>query len=120
MSYLEVKLATIADGKAIAQFDFELKRALENCLDIATPATGVREVTLKVKIKPNEDRQRAEVTYQATAKLCPDAAGTDLVIFGQKGKHYVSSARQLNLDEQGEHNVEELGAGTAEPNGGAE
>jgi hypothetical protein len=107
MNFKEISLETIADGKAIAQFNFELDRALENCRDIATDPTAQREVILKVKIKPSADRSKADINFQASSKICPDAAGTDQVFFSSKGA-YVSSARQLTLDEQGDNKVEEL------------
>lgn len=113
MSYLELELATIDDGKAVAQFNFELQRAIDNCKDVATEATTVREVILKVKIKPNAERTKGDISYQAKSKLCPDAAGSDLLVFTRAGAS-VSSARQLNLDEQGEHNVEEFDPATGE------
>ena len=117
MNYLKVELATIADGRAIAQFNYELQRALDNCKDLATTATAVREVKLSVKIKPSEDRERAELSFQATAKLCPDAPGQDLIVFGLKGEAFVSNVRQLTLDQAGETNVEEI---DAEPETGTE
>jgi hypothetical protein len=107
MNFKEIQLATIADGKAISQFNFELARALENCRDIATEPTAQREVTLRVKIKPSPDRSRAAITFQASSKICPDAPGEDQVFFSGKSA-FVSSARQLTLDEAGATNVEEI------------
>jgi hypothetical protein len=115
MNFKEVQLATIADGKAIAQFNFELGKAIENCLDLATEAGAVREVKLTVKIKPNQDRSRAEITFQAISKCAPDSAGTDQVFFSSKGA-FVSSARQLTLDEQHHENVADIE--TAQSEGG--
>ncbi|NIQ97076.1 MAG: hypothetical protein GWN87_25030 [Desulfuromonadales bacterium] len=117
MKHLELELATIADGKAIAAFNFELKRALENCLDVATSATSVREVRLVVKLKPTEDRQRASLTFQAASKIAPDAPGEDLVLFGVGGGAFVTSARQLTLDEAVADKVTELD-GEEEAGGG--
>lgn len=118
MKHLELELATIADGKAISAFNFELKRALENCLDVATSATSVREVRLVVKLKPTEDRQRASLTFQAASKIAPDAPGEDLVLFGAKGGAFVTSARQLTLDEAVAEKVTDIAGDPEEKTGG--
>lgn len=116
MNFKEIQLANIADGKAVSQFNFELNRALENCLDPNTDPTAMREVTLKVKIKPQADRARAEITFQASSKTCPDAAGTDQVIWSGKSA-YVATARQLTLDEAGAEKVSEIDEAKAAANG---
>ncbi len=118
MKHLELELATIADGKAIAAFNFELKRALENCLDPATSATSVREVRLVVKLKPTEDRTKANLTFQAASKIAPDAPGEELVLFGLKGGAFVTSARQLTLDDAVADKVTEIDGEPEEKTGG--
>jgi hypothetical protein len=104
--FKEATLQTIADGKAIEQVNFELKRVLENCTDPNTAAKVTRIVTLKIKITPSEDRKRAEIAFQAESKIAPDAAGSDQLYFGQGGV-FVSSAKQLTFDDY-EETVTEL------------
>jgi hypothetical protein len=118
MKHLEISLETIGDGKAVAAFNFELERALANCLDVATTATAIREVRLVVKLKPTEDRTRADITFQAASKIAPDAPGTDLCIFGAKGGAWVTSARQLNLPEADAGKVTEIDGDADEATGG--
>ncbi len=98
MQFHKASLETINDGKAINQFNYELKKAIENCQDVNTETGFVRVVTLKVRIKPTDDRQRAAVTFQAESKLAPDAAGTDQMIFSKEGA-FISSARQLHFED---------------------
>ena len=75
--YEVASLRNIAQGEAIAAFDFELKKAIENCMDINTEANAARTVSLKVKIKPNNDRNQAIISFQASSSLPPDAPGLD-------------------------------------------
>lgn len=72
-----VSLETLGGGPgkessaAIELFNVELQKALDNCLDDNTKATATREVTLKVKIKPDDDRESCKVEIHATSKLAP-------------------------------------------------
>lgn len=66
-----VSLATLANGVAVERFDYELNRVLENIADYNTSATAMREVTLKIKLKPNEERSFSIVDIHASSKLAP-------------------------------------------------
>jgi hypothetical protein len=85
MKYIEASLETISDGKAIQAVDYELAKVIENCKDPNTDPTGVRTVTLNIKIKPSQDRQRAEIAFQAISKLAPDAPGVDQIVIARDG-----------------------------------
>lgn len=65
----EVSLKTMDGGAVIERFDYELRRVLDNISDINTKAEQEREVTLKVKIKPNDGRDHAVVKLEVTSKL---------------------------------------------------
>lgn len=67
----QVSLDTLAAGAAVERFDYELRRVLENIADINTRADALREVSLKVKIKPNDDRSFAVIEILASSKLAP-------------------------------------------------
>ena len=66
-----VSLATLAGGAAVERFDYELQRVLENIADFNTKPDAVREVILKVKIKPDHDRAFTIAEIQASSKLAP-------------------------------------------------
>ncbi|EMS79179.1 hypothetical protein [Desulfotignum phosphitoxidans] len=66
-----VTIETMSDGAAIERANLELDRVLKNILDKNTNPTAAREVVLKIKLKPRNDRAAAEVTIQATSKLAP-------------------------------------------------
>jgi len=91
----DAKLETIAGGKVCEQFNFQLARAIENCLDPNTEAVRKRSVVLRVSIKPNHDRTQAEVEFTAEAKLVTDAAGTDSIQFSNRGTAHVRDMEQM-------------------------
>lgn len=67
----KVTIDTIANGAAIERVNLELDRVLKNILDPNTSAKVLREINLKIKIKPTEDRGAGSVEIQATSKLAP-------------------------------------------------
>ena len=62
----DVSLTTLKGGAAVELFDRELSRVLENIDDPNTEATEEREITLKLKIKPEDDR--SVTAYLLTCK----------------------------------------------------
>ena len=66
-----VSLENLGSGAATELFDLELQRVLDNISDENTKPTALREVTLKIKIKPSEDRDYGEVEISCVAKLAP-------------------------------------------------
>jgi hypothetical protein len=66
-----VSLENLGSGAATELFNLELQRVLENISDENTKPTAMREVTLKVKIKPGEDRDYGDVEISCVAKLAP-------------------------------------------------
>lgn len=66
-----VTLENLGHGAAVERFSDVLSRVLENIVDPNTSPTAVREVTMKVRIKPDKERTTAAVTYQVVGKLAP-------------------------------------------------
>lgn len=64
-------LANMAQGAVVESFNEELKRVLRNIGDVNTSAQATREITIKVKIKPDEERRIAGVTAAVASKLAP-------------------------------------------------
>jgi len=67
----KVTVDSISNGAAVERLNFELQTVLENILNANTSPIAIREINLKVKIKPSDDRSVASVTIQATSKLAP-------------------------------------------------
>jgi len=72
----EMKLETLKRGAVAEQFNEALDRVLENVVDPNTEAEAVRSVTLKVSLKPDEDRETIAIKANVTAKLASAEAIT--------------------------------------------
>ncbi len=70
---LELNVATLSQGGAVERFQDELSRVIANITDPNTPAKKTRTVTLKMTIKPNEQRNMAEVLVSTSSTVCPPA-----------------------------------------------
>lgn len=64
-----VSVATLGGGVILPRLDAELQRVASNILDPDTKATAAREITLKIKIKPDDQRDFASVEIAVGAKL---------------------------------------------------
>lgn len=69
MDYRTVTLESLGNGAAAELFAIELQKVIENINDFNTKAEAVRSITIKVLIKPNEQRDSAMVGIQVESKL---------------------------------------------------
>lgn len=91
----------IAGGAVIEALDYELQRALDNIIDPNTKAKAARTVTLQIKLMPNDERNKATVSFIAKAALQPaQAVETDVYIFDQKGHAIASEAIAPDMPKQ--------------------
>lgn len=95
----DVSLATLGGGAAVERFDYELERVLQNIADHNTNATAVREVTLTVKIKPNEDRSFSVVDINAKSKLAAMKPAVTSIHLSE-GLNGVVQATEFNPQQQ--------------------
>lgn len=98
-----VTLVSLSNGAALELFDEELSKVIADILDPNTEAVTVREINLKLRIKPNEDRRRGVVGLQVTSKLGPQkGVGTEF-FFGKRAGRCVaveSNPDQLSFDKK--------------------
>ncbi len=88
-----VSLDTLGQGAAVEMFNEELKKVLENILDVNTKATTTRAVTLTVTIKPDENRNYSNAVIEAKSKVAP-VKGVGLPIYvGRHGGQAVATER---------------------------
>lgn len=98
-----VTLANIGGGAACELFAETLRKVLENVADINTDPQAVREITLKFKIKPNEDRNLGAVEIIPAAKLAPPTQFRTVFFMGRHHNRYVaveSDPKQRGLFEE--------------------
>lgn len=77
-----IDLATIGKGAAMELFDAELEKVLDNIADQNTDSAQAREITLKVKFSPSEDRKSAALGIQVKSKLAGHMGVSGAVYFG--------------------------------------
>lgn len=76
-----ITLGTLYSGAVIEAVDHEIANALANIMDVNTSPGQARTVTLKLKIKPNKERNIASVSFQASSSLAPaEALETSIII----------------------------------------
>lgn len=68
---IPLKVETLYNGGVVERLHDELTRVIQNICDPATPAKKTRKVKLEIAIKPNEQRNMAEVVVSTSSALCP-------------------------------------------------
>jgi len=112
-----LSFSNLGCGAAEEKFEDALHQVLANILDPNTRPMVAREVILRVKIKPTENRDSANVLIDCQAKLaCAQSFPTQIFIgrdvTGQPEAHEVN-ANQYNLFPKEKGNVTAMAA-TAE------
>ena len=96
----KLSLNNLGAGGAVEQFDEELKKVLANIEDEHTKATAPREITLKIKIIPGENRNNFNYIVEAKSKLAP-IKGFGGVAFLRRDQGnsvaYEANEKQMNL-----------------------
>lgn len=64
-----VRVESLAGGAVIEKLNYELEKVVENIMDINMDPNAVREITLKIKVKPNGDQSQGAVIIQTNSKL---------------------------------------------------
>jgi hypothetical protein len=98
----DVSLSNLAGGGVVERFDDELKNILANILDPNT-TLAAREITLKVKIKPDKNRDFGSIDVEVKSKLAPAMPiGTKVFIAvtpsGAVATEYNPAQQSLPLD----------------------
>jgi len=109
--YTDVTLETLNNGAAMDLFDLELERVMQNIQDENTNPEAVREITLKISMKPNEERSLVATAVSCKSKLAPTKPHghfMQLVFDGRTTKAMTTRIDQPELD-LGESNITTLG-----------
>lgn len=65
------KILEMARGALMERADYELSRIIENIMDINTPATKKRKLTVTLDLEPDEDRSMITISASAKSTLVP-------------------------------------------------
>ena len=80
----------------LERFEEQLDRVMENIADVNTKPDAVREITLKVKIKPTNDRSAATVEIGGSPKLAAVAPFPLTVYIGKHGGKLLAFEGNVN------------------------
>lgn len=104
-----IDLNNFASGAVSEKFNAELQRVLDNIADPNTDAKKSRKVTLTVTLKPNDNRDLANVSVETKSTIAPPTPiGTSLLIdMDSNGKVTGAELKssipgQMYVDENGE------------------
>ena len=105
----------LGSGAAIEKVEDALKRVYANILDPNTRAQTAREIILRVKIKPSEERTDADVIIDCQTKLASDKAFPTRIFIGKSltgvPEAHEVNANQYQLFPKEKGNVTALAAG---------
>lgn len=98
--YTDVTLESMAEGAAGELFQRELDRVLENIQDPNTDAEAKRSVVLEFVIRPENEREGAKISVQASSKLAAPKPHVATMYMGERDGKVVavtSSLRQRDM-----------------------
>jgi hypothetical protein len=99
----------IGCGAAEEKFNVELEKVLRNIQDPNTPWNTAREITLKVIIKPEENRIDANIVIEAKSKLAPQKIFPSKIFIGKdvagKPEAHEINSKDMPLFPKPEENV---------------
>lgn len=109
-SYID--LVTLGHGAAGEQFAEEFAKALKNIQDTNTSPTKARTITLKLTLKPNEERNVAGMGIECKSSLAPTKPYASQIFIGREDGQLVAvenaPPEQLTLfpEQQGLKSIE--------------
>lgn len=77
-----LSVETMSGGALIERFDAELRKAVDNILDVNTSDKKSRKVTCSIVLTPS-GRDRAKIEIQTTSTLAPYTAYSSQIFFGK-------------------------------------
>lgn len=95
----ELQFETILDGGALEMINHTLGKVFENIVDVNTDES-VREINLKLKLKPDENRSLVDIAVTVASKLAGLAKANTLADLGHvngRPTAFKRPTRQQNL-----------------------
>jgi len=112
-----LKFENLGCGAAEEKFEDALNKVLANILDPNTRPTTAREVILRVKIKPSEERTDADVIIDCQAKLASEKAFPTKIFIGRdiqgNPEAHEVNANQMKLFPKSKENITNMAAAAA-------
>jgi len=96
-NYSTVSLSNLKGGAAVEMFDYELKKVLENILDVNTEHKAIREIQLTVKCLPSKnDRRIVDYHIQVKSKLAPFKSSGSQMFVGKENNRIIAREQIIN------------------------
>ena len=83
--YQVVDLASLNKGAVADLFEREWQKVLDNIQDINTDPKALRKVTIEIKVRPSEDRNKADTTIQVKSALAGVRPHEHFIVFAPRG-----------------------------------
>lgn len=109
MEYSKVDALSLANGAVKELLDDSLSKVINNIKDLNTSPIKVREVVLKIKIKPSEDRENCVYGIFCEEKLAPVKEVTNVAILAEEKNGKFSIYEAKNNDNEIINNDKQIG-----------
>lgn len=86
--FRKMEITTLGDGAVIERVNIEMAKVFANIIDINTDPTASREIHLKIKFKPSDDRLSCATSVSCSSKLCSMEQLVKRVYFGENGEAF--------------------------------
>lgn len=103
-----ITLSSIGNGALEEIFQDELQKIMDNIVDPNTKPDAVRELTIKIQLKPDEHRSWGTIDLSAQAKLAPNRKFSTSCIIDHRGKtgiarevyqeNWINSKKVVDMD----------------------
>lgn len=97
----KITLSSLSGGILEEKFEDAMKQVVSNIIDPNTEAKSVREINIKIKIKPNENREVVIYDASCTTKLTPNKPYQNVLFVGSEEKNiglFESDSRQEEME----------------------
>ena len=102
---IPLKVETLSSGGCVERLQDEIQRAIANICDPNTPAKKPRKIKLEITIKPNEQRNMAEVMVKTSSTLCPPEPLETSIYIGADPKTGEVGASEITSGENPNQNL---------------
>ena len=97
----QITLSGLSGGILEEKFRTAMKEVAINIADPNTEAKSVREINIKIKIKPNENREVAIYDASCTTKLTPNKSYQNVLFIGTENDNvglFESDSKQEEIE----------------------
>lgn len=106
---IPLTIGSLYGGGAVERLHAELQKALDNIQDPNTPAKKMRKVKLELSIKPNDQRNMAEIVISTSCTLAPPEPLETSILIGHDSLTGETSASEMAIGENpGQHSFPDV------------